>query len=78
MAVDIKTPTGLRNGYKTTQQLLLKAKRDTDAVSVFVDGTTWDDADCAIFIVKGADQAREVYEMLAAQGMVTPGKPVVR
>lgn len=79
MSTDTLMPrsTGLRNGYKSTQQLLLKAKRDTDPVSVFVDGSNWDDADAAIFVVK-KDQARAVYQLLADQGLVTPGKPVVR
>lgn len=73
-----RTPlTGLRHGYKLTKQLLLKAQLDTDPVSVFVDGCSWDDADAAIFVVK-SDRAREVYQLLADKGLVTPGKPVVR
>ena len=67
----------LRIGYSSTLQLLQKATRDTDPVSVFVDGVTWDDAESAIFIVKGKEQAQAVSEMLARQGLVTPGKPVV-
>lgn len=37
--------------YRTTEQLLAKAARDSDPVSVFVNGSNWDDADCAIFVV---------------------------
>lgn len=79
MAVDVPytRATGLRHGYRSTKQLLLKAQLDTDPVSVFVDGTSWDDADAAIFVVKGA-KADAVYQLLVEQGLVTPGKPVVR
>lgn len=79
MSTDTLRPrqqTPLRTGYGTTKQLLQKAARDSDPVSVFVDGTSWDDAESAIFIVKGRDQAHKVYAALAEAGLVTPGKPV--
>ena len=81
MANDILRPrrvSQLRAGYTTTAQLLDKARRDTDPVSVFVDGESWDDAEAAIFIVKGPEKVRALYDALAQAGMVTPGKPVVR
>lgn len=78
MAVNTIVRARMRNGFRSTQQLLDRAKADADPVSVFVEGSTWEDADCAIFIVKGHDQAQAVYEALADAGLVKPGKPVVR
>jgi len=67
----------LRTGYGTTRQLLQKAAKNPGPVSVFIDGSGWDDADSAMFIVKGRDLAHEVYAALAEAGLVTPGQPVV-
>jgi hypothetical protein len=78
MAVDTIVRARMRNGYRTTQQLLARAELDSDPVSVFVDGSSWEDAERAIFIVKGRDQAQAVYDALADAGLVTRGKAVVR
>lgn len=66
-----------RPSHATTRQLLERASKDTDPISVFVNGTDWSDADCAIFVVKGRDRARAVYAMFVRQDLITEGKPVV-
>lgn len=66
----------LNEGYTTTKQLLLQAEKDTDPVSSFVAGSCWADATSAIMIVKGG-KAKQVYDLLVANGLITPGKPVV-
>lgn len=58
-------------------ELLKKASRDPDAVSAFVDGTSWNDAEAAIFVVKGGDRARAVNEWFRRQGLTTDN-PVSR
>lgn len=61
----------LREGYSTVKQLMRMADKDTDAVSAFVNGSDWTDATSAIYIVKGGDKAKEVFEMLEAKGLIS-------
>ena len=78
MAVDIMEPTkkALKPTHATVPQLLELAKQDSDTVSCFVDGTNWGDAQGAILVVPDGFAAKMIYDLLAAHGCVTPGKPV--
>lgn len=67
--------TELREDRRTVAQLLAAAAKDTDAVSVFMDGTTVGDTDAAIFVVKGADRIAYLKALCERQGMLTD-KPV--
>ena len=64
-------------GYRTTDQLLAKAARDSDEVSMFVDGVNWQSAAGAIFVVKDASIAEVIYDEFVERGWITQGKPVV-
>jgi hypothetical protein len=66
----------LRADRATVPQLMALAAQDTDPVSTFVDGTSWDDATGMILVVKGGKAAREIVEWLERQGLITPQKPV--
>lgn len=63
--------------YATVPQLLEMAALDTDLVSYYVNGTGWEDAKGALFVVKGGRLAREIAELFERQGLLTAGKPVV-
>jgi len=65
-------PADLRN----VAQLLAKADRDSDAVSVFALGSSWADTDRAIMVFKGPQAIAYVHQLLVRQGLVTEGKPV--
>jgi len=69
--------TNLKPTHQTVATLLARAAQDTDAVSVFPNGTCWGDTDSCIFVVKGGLRAYALYEQFCDQGLVTPGKPVV-
>jgi hypothetical protein len=70
------TPTVLNKDRRTVPQLLAAAAKDTDAASVFYDGTGPADYDRAIVVIKGRENVEYVVAMLARQQLVTPGKPV--
>jgi len=78
MALNVTKPqhTNLKPTHATVPQLLALARQDTDRVSVFVDGSTWDDADAAILVIKGGRLARDLVSMFERQGLITPGKGV--
>ena len=78
MALDVarSADSKLKPTHATVPQLLALARQDTDRVSVFVDGSTWDDADAAILVIKGGRLARDLVTMLERQGLITPGKEV--
>jgi hypothetical protein len=61
---------------RTTEQLLAAAERDTDAVSIFNDGTDWNDTERAIFVVKGREHIAYLRALLTRQGLLTDGKSV--
>lgn len=68
--------TEIRGDRRTTAQLLKAAARDTDAVSVFHNGTGPDDFDGAIFVVKGRSNVDYLKALCERQGLLTQGKPV--
>lgn len=70
------TPSVLNKDRRTVPQLLAAAAKDTDAASVFYDGTGPADYDSAIVVIKGRANVDYVVAMLARQQLVTPGKPV--
>lgn len=72
LAEALKTErTELRLSHGTVRQLLARAKLDTDPISLFQNGTCWQDSDACILVVKGSERARAVYEMLLRQGLIT-------
>jgi hypothetical protein len=77
MALDVMRPqaTALKPTHATVPQLLALAQQDSDAVSCFVDGTSWDDAKGAILVVPDGTAAKAVYELLNAHGYLKQ-KPV--
>lgn len=68
--------TELNRDRRTVPQLLAAAAKDSDAASVFYNGTGPADYDSAIIVVKGRENVDYVVAMLARQQLVTPGKPV--
>lgn len=70
------TRTELNRDRRTVPQLLAAAAKDTDAASVFYNGTGPTDYDSAILVIKGRENVDYVVAMLARQNLVTPGKPV--
>lgn len=62
--------------YMTMEQLINMAKRDSDPVSVFAHGSSWNDMDLCVFVVKGKDTAKNFYDYCVATGHVTFGKSV--
>lgn len=66
----------IRQDRLTTAQLLAAAARDTDAVSVFEDGTGPGEAEVAILVVKGRANIEYLATLCARQGLLTPGKAV--
>ena len=68
--------TSINSDRLRTVQLLDAAERDTDAVSVFMDGTGPADTERAIFVVKGRENVGYLMELCRRQGLLTTGKPV--
>lgn len=68
--------TTLNADRRTVPQLLAAAAKDTDAASVFYNGSGPTDYDSAILVIKGRENVDYVVAMLARQQLVTPGKPV--
>jgi hypothetical protein len=68
--------TVLNKDRRTVPQLLAAAAKDTDAASVFYDGTGPADYDRAIVVIKGRENVEYVVTMLERQRLTTPGKPV--
>lgn len=71
----MRSTSVLRDDRKTVTQLLAAAKKDTDAVSVFMAGCTVADTEAAIFVVKGPDAIAYLRELCQRQGLLTD-KPV--
>ena len=63
--------TFLRSDRRTVTQLLAAAERDTDAVSVFMDGCTVADTEAAVFVVKGPEAIAYLRELCRRQGLLT-------
>lgn len=61
---------------RTTAQLLAAAARDSDACSMFADGTSMEDCERAVFVVKGHENVMYVHSLLVRQGLITDGKGV--
>ena len=78
MSLDTLAPTRteLKPTRRTTAQLLAAAAKDTDAVSVFFDGTYAGDTEAAIFVVKGMQNVEYLAALCERQGLMTAGKPV--
>ena len=68
--------TDLRKDRRTVRQLMAAAAKDTDAASVFYNGSGPADYDSAIVVIKGRENVDYVVAMLARQQLFTPGKPV--
>lgn len=66
----------LHDNRLSTQQLLDAAERDTDAVSVFMDGSSAADTERAIFVVKGREHIAYLMALLERQGLLNAAKPV--
>lgn len=72
MSTDKMLSTGvLRSDRRTVRQLLAAAKKDTDAVSVFLDGCTVADSEAAVFVVKGRVAIAYLRELCQRQGLLT-------
>lgn len=71
-----KPQARLRPDRQTVKQLLAAAHQDTDAASVFYNGTSEADTTEAIIVIKGRDEMRFVVDMLLRQKMLTRNKPV--
>lgn len=77
MSADMKSQKSvLRDDCRTVKQLLAQAEKDTDPVSVFMAGTTTEDTDAAIFVVKGPENISYLRQLCERQGLLT-NKPVV-
>lgn len=78
--MSMDTTAGTRNvlnkDRRTVPQLLAAAAKDTDAASVFYNGSGPADYDSAILVIKGRANVEYVVAMLARQQLVTPEKPV--
>ena len=70
------TRTTLNKDRRTVPQLLAAAAKDTDAASIFYNGTGPADYDSAIIVIKGREAVDYVVAMLGRQNLTTPGKPV--
>lgn len=68
--------TTLNPDRRTVPQLLAAASKDSDAASVFYNGSSPADYDSAIVVIKGRENVEYVVAMLARQQLVTHGKPV--
>lgn len=66
----------LRKDRRTVPQLLAAAAKDTDAASIFYNGTGPADYDSAVVVIKGRENVDYVAAMLTRQQLTTPGKPV--
>ena len=78
MSLDkMRNSTVPRSDRRTVRQLLAAAEKDTDPVSVFMDGCMLADTEAAIFVVKGAKQITYLTALCERQGLMTT-KPVER
>lgn len=68
--------TGIKLTHATVRQLLERAARDTDPVSTFPDGTSFEDAHTCIFVVKGQANISYLCAVLSRQGLLDITKPV--
>lgn len=69
-------PTELKPDRRTVEDLLQAAAHDSDAVSVFYDGTKLGDSEAAILVVKGMEHVEYLTGLCERQGLLTAGKPV--
>ena len=72
---EMSTKSVLRSDRRTVTQLLAAAGKDTDAVSVFMAGSTVADTEAAVFVVKGPTAIVYLRDLCARQGLLTD-KPV--
>ncbi|MGQ3051057.1 MAG: hypothetical protein ACT6S0_04670 [Roseateles sp.] len=68
--------TSIHNNRARVVNLLDAAEKDTDAVSVFMDGSSAADTERAIFVVKGRDHIAYLMALLERQGLLNAAKPV--
>lgn len=71
-----RAPSDIFPTHTTTAQLLARAERDTDPVSMYCDGTSFADTERAIFVVKGNERIAYLHALLVRQGLLTDGKGV--
>lgn len=78
MSTDTVCPRGpIDHRRRQTGQLLDAAAKDTDAVSVFMDGYCMDeDIEAAVLVVKGREHIDYIVALCVRQGLLTIGKPV--
>lgn len=68
--------TSINSNRQTTAQLIIAAQRDTDPVSVFLDGAGPEDSETAILVVKGRDHIAYLTQLCLRQGLLIEGKSV--
>lgn len=68
--------TSINSDRLLTAQLMAAAERDTDPVSVFMDGSGPEDSERAILVIKGRDHIAYLTQLCLRQGLLTEGKPV--
>jgi thiamine biosynthesis lipoprotein ApbE len=56
---------------RTVAQLIAAAQRDTDSVSIFMDGCTAGDTEAAIFVVKGPEEIAYLRAVCERQGLLS-------
>ena len=65
-----------RAAHSAVRKVLAYARQDSDAVSVFSDGTCDADTEEAVFVVRGHERVAYFKAMAERQGLLTAGKPV--
>lgn len=63
--------TTIKAGRRTVAQLLASAERDTDPVSVYVNGTGPEDSERAVFVIKGREHIAYLTQLCFRQGLLT-------
>lgn len=72
MSTDTLHRTSVRDhGRRTVAQLIAAAQKDTDPVSVFMDGCNAGDTEAAIFVVKGPEQIAYLKAICERQGLLS-------
>ncbi len=62
--------------YRAAHKVLAYAEQDSDPVSVFVAGSSWEDAKGAVFAVTTREAALYLRGLCARQGLISEDKPI--
>lgn len=80
MSVDTLRPSRMtmpcHEMFGHVEALIAESRLDCDPVSVFVNGSSWTDAEGVVFVVKDAAAGDRLVVWLEQQGLLTPGKGV--